>query len=396
MKDKLITFILIFIMLILIVTLGIFGFSIYLAMNGQETVVTQMLSNGYNYVSGDIEEKKSEQNQTDNNILDNLLSSFNSTEKTQEEIDAEKNEIIQNENKDLYYYEQLSEYSKIIYKAIEQNIENMENGNYKIVLGDYFTELLEQENGQELLGKYYQSAVETYLYDNPEVFFLNPSKMYLNIQTTTTTSKFLSMMGKSQVEYQVSISCGEQENYYADNINSKEQIDQYQQQLEQEVNNILAKVKGKTNYEKLFLIHEYLVDNLEYDQELDNEHIYNIYGALVNKECVCEGYAKAFKYLINKSGIECIIVIGKAKNSSGKTENHAWNYVKLENTWYAVDCTWDDPIIIGNGKLDSKYKYRYFLLGGSEINEDHVVSEQFTDNGQEYTHPVLSENKYKR
>lgn len=48
--------------------------------------------------------------------------------------------------------------------------------------------------------------------------------------------------------------------------------------------------------------------------------------------------------------IPCIIVIGKATNTKGQTENHAWNYVQINEKWYAVDCTWDDPVIVGNGK----------------------------------------------
>ena len=237
----------------------------------------------------------------------------------------------------------------------------MKTGNYKVVLGDYFNDLLDQEDGWNLLGDYYQAAVSTYLYDNPEVFYLNPAKMFLNIQTTTTTSKFLSAMGKSNVKYELEITCGNNENYYADDIYSKEQIETLEKEIEQEVNTILAKVTGKSDYQKISIIHDYLVEKLSYDQEMNKPFIYNIYGALVNKQCVCEGYAKAYKYLLDKSGVESVIVIGIGQNSTGQTENHAWNYVKLNNSWYAVDVTWDDPVIIGRGKVDSKLKNKYFL-----------------------------------
>lgn len=59
---------------------------------------------------------------------------------------------------------------------------------------------------------------------------------------------------------------------------------------------------------------------------------------------------------------------GTATNSQGETENHAWNYVQLNGIWYAVDCTWDDPIIIGNGKINESIKYQYFLKGSKEFN----------------------------
>ena len=43
-------------------------------------------------------------------------------------------------------------------------------------------DLLDKENGAELLQDYYQSAVETYLNDNPDVFYIDPTKMYINIK----------------------------------------------------------------------------------------------------------------------------------------------------------------------------------------------------------------------
>ena len=120
-----------------------------------------------------------------------------------------------------------------------------------------------------------------------------------------------------------------------------------------------------------------------------------MYGAIVNKESVCEGYAKAFKYLMDQVGIESIVIIGDAKDSNGNTQNHAWNYVNLNNTWYAVDSTWDDPVLIGGGTLTKKYKYKYFLKGSTTMSKDHTESYTFVDNGKVYIHPTLSEKDYK-
>ena len=74
---------------------------------------------------------------------------------------------------------------------------------------------------------------------------------------------------------------------------------------------------------------------------------YNAYGALVKGCSVCEGYAKAYKYLLNSVDIECEIIV---------SATHAWNAVKLEDKWYYVDCTWDD---LGGSKIS----YEYFLRG---------------------------------
>ena len=126
-------------------------------------------------------------------------------------------------------------------------------------------------------------------------------------------------------------------------------------------NKIIAKIQGKSDYDKIKIIHDYLIDSIEYENDLTQNNVYDIYGALVQKRCVCEGYAKAFQYLMNEMGIENTIVIGIGTNSKNETENHAWNYVKLDGEWYAVDVTWDDPIITGGGKLSNKSRYEYFL-----------------------------------
>ena len=142
------------------------------------------------------------------------------------------------------------------------------------------------------------------------------------------------------------------------------------------------------------VVHDYLVDNISYDSSISKSNIYNIYGALINKECVCEGYARAYKYILDELNIPCILVIGTATNGEGNTENHAWNYVKLNNSWYAVDTTWDDPIIIGGGILNKKSKYRYFLKGKETMDQDHITSGQFTENGKEFAYPNLSETDF--
>ena len=147
-------------------------------------------------------------------------------------------------------------------------------------------------------------------------------------------------------------------------------------------------------YADIKMVHDYLVDSIEYADTDSENYIYNIYGAFVNKRCVCEGYAKAFKYLMDAIDIPCVMVIGIATNSEGNTENHAWNYVQINSTWYAIDCTWDDPIIVGVGYLTNTQKYKYFLKGSSEFSSTHQEDGQFTENGKIFAFPSLSISNY--
>ena len=285
---------------------------------------------------------------------------------------------------DKYFYNQLDEKSRIIYRAFESNKEQMKTGTYQIELGTSFSDILSQSNGQEKLGEYYQSAIEAYTYDNAEVFYLSPKKMYLNIETTTRG-------GVST--YNVYINSGNEANYLTEEFSSKTEVDQAIAQIEQVKNQILQNKTGNT-YEDVKMVHDYLVDNINYESSLSKENIYNIYGALVNRECVCEGYARAFKYLLDELNIPCIMVIGTGTNSQGETENHAWNYVQLGGNWYAVDTTWDDPVVIGGGTASEESRYKYFLVGREIIDQDHSPSGQFTEGGKIFSYPNVTYESY--
>ena len=115
-----------------------------------------------------------------------------------------------------------------------------------------------------------------------------------------------------------------------------------------------------TVYEKLKAIYDYLGSYVTYDNALLDDEIVNksdyqsftAYAALVKGVAVCDGIASAFKLLCTIEGIECIEIIGCAKNVG-----HAWNKVKIGNVWYGVDATWS------RGEFgDIHIKHTYFLV----------------------------------
>lgn len=217
----------------------------------------------------------------------------NSSEKVNENVNYDNIEI------NNFFYNQLNKYSKIIYNAMSVNKENMKTGTYEIDLGTEFSGLLLQNNGEELLGEYYQSAIEAYTYDNPDVFYIEYSKLYLNIETTTRGSK---------KTYRVFINQGNAVNYLTDEFPSKEKVNLALNEIEK-IKSYFIQNKKLDAYENIKLVHDYLVESIEYDENMLQDNIYNLYGALINKKSVCEGYAKAFKYLMDSINIPCTIVI---------------------------------------------------------------------------------------
>ena len=104
-----------------------------------------------------------------------------------------------------------------------------------------------------------------------------------------------------------------------------------------------------SDYERELALHDWMIDWAEYDPGAlsnnprgeplpDND---NPYGFLTGRKGICRGYASTFQLLMELSGIECVTVDGA---SHAGTAEHAWNLVRLDGDWYAVDATWDDPV----------------------------------------------------
>ncbi len=126
---------------------------------------------------------------------------------------------------------------------------------------------------------------------------------------------------------------------------------------------------GRNEYERELLLHNALAKHVTY-QEGDNAH--DAYGALVRGKAVCEGYARAFQYLLYQSGIQCLIAEGESVNPfTGLSEGHAWNVVRIDGQYYHVDPTWDDT-----NNMNTPVVYAYFNLTTAQIADDHTVNSE--------------------
>lgn len=283
-----------------------------------------------------------------------------------------------------FYYSQLNYNQKLIYNDMEKNAAKMKKGTYKFSLSTTVARTLDNPNGMETLNLDFQSALDALVMDRVDLFYLDVSKMSLEVRSVTygdNTKNYLSIIPSS-----------DSGNYLEAGLSNEQDVDSVLIQISTARNDIINSLEG-SQYNKIKQAHNWLVDNLDYSTECGT-NAYNIYGALVQKKSVCEGYAEAFKYIMDKIGITCVLVSGTASNSEGKTENHEWNYVQLDGNWYAVDATWDDPILVGNGRLTSSDKYRYFLKGSNTMNKNHFENGRFSSTGMKFTYPTLSEENY--
>ena len=120
---------------------------------------------------------------------------------------------------------------------------------------------------------------------------------------------------------------------------------------------------GMSEATKAFLAHNHLAHTIRYTllenaSNLDSSYIQSAYGALIEKKCVCQGYAEAFKRLMDYAGITCDVVCGQTK---GSDTYHAWNILRLNGgtECYHVDVTWDSS--------DGRVSYNYFGLRDADF-----------------------------
>lgn len=247
-----------------------------------------------------------------------------------------------------WYYTQLTETEREIYLKIASVVEKYET---KVV-----------EIGDDTLSANHASrAYEAYLLDNPAVFYIS-SEYEINE---------LHVLNVTKLEINLKYTC------------SQKEIEIKKQALNQEINRIISEIvtPEMTEFEKEVALHDYLVENIEYYDYTDINDIpavkHNAYGALVQKEAVCDGIAKAYSLLLDKSNITNTVVTGSINF------NHAWNKVLIKDSWYNVDVTSD---ACGEGRVLS---HVYFNLSDEEIAVTHVFDTTFSTpkcSSQEYNY----------
>ena len=141
---------------------------------------------------------------------------------------------------------------------------------------------------------------------------------------------------------------------------------------EEKVAEILSKTDDSmSDVDKLRIFHDEIIFFFIYATE--GRYISTPFGALVEGNALCEGYARAMAILCNKSGIENMIATGTQYNSDGNgnttEEAHMWNMIKVDGLWYNMDVTWDDPASIKDGRElgDDYISYSYFLIPNNEL-----------------------------
>ncbi len=143
------------------------------------------------------------------------------------------------------------------------------------------------------------------------------------------------------------------EKYY-----SKEKIEEINQKIDELYPNLVNSTL--TNEMNIKTIHDYIINTSRYDKERSDSKIVKYdsdiaYGNLIQGIGLCGGYTDSMALFLERMGI---------KNYKISSENHVWNAVYLNQKWYHLDLTWDDPIS-EDGK--DNLEYNFFLISSEEL-----------------------------
>lgn len=140
-------------------------------------------------------------------------------------------------------------------------------------------------------------------------------------------------------------------------------------------NNITTDMSDR---DKVKVLHDYIINNTKYDQNFcieedkskctttSNYKADTAYGVLFEGYGICSGYTDLMSIMLYKLGIV---------NYRVSNESHTWNSVKLDNKWYILDVTWDDPISEDKDILTDTY----FLITPEEdlkLEESHTYNKE--------------------
>ena len=126
---------------------------------------------------------------------------------------------------------------------------------------------------------------------------------------------------------------------------------------------LVKKYKHSSDFQKEKAIHDFIASTIEY-KDTEAPYSHEAPGAILYKIAVCEGVAKAFKYLSDQLGLKSIVVFGSS-NEEGNEGGHAWNAVEIDGFFYHLDTTFDTTI------SSSCVRYDYFNLSDADIQSSH-------------------------
>jgi hypothetical protein len=142
---------------------------------------------------------------------------------------------------------------------------------------------------------------------------------------------------------------------------------------------------AKNDREKARAIFRWITENIDYNVEVffkNGTGASNSDDVLKSRKSVCNGYSDIFLSLAREAGLQAVRIRGYGKGYSyqpgqkfGGPSNHAWNAVKINESWYLMDCTWGAGYVSRDKKYVRRFDDHYFMTPPSQFIYDHFPEE---------------------
>lgn len=150
---------------------------------------------------------------------------------------------------------------------------------------------------------------------------------------------------------------------------TKEQIEAVNNKIDEIIKNYLK--DDMSIEDKLLIIHDYIVNNTIYDEAaingVSNYISYNSYGTLIQGYSTCNGYADTMALFLDRLGV---------KNFRVASSTHVWNVVYLNNEWFHIDVTWDDPIT--KKPNSNELTHKFYLITTDTLESYNIEEHDFS------------------
>ncbi len=153
---------------------------------------------------------------------------------------------------------------------------------------------------------------------------------------------------------------------------------------------------ASNDFLKVKIIHDWITENISYDEEVffRRKHVKDSAETTLQKQkAVCDGFAKLFQAMCKSAGIETLYITGITKgygySQNGYLGLHAWNAVKIQNSWYLVDITWDAGYINGQHFI-KQYSTDYLFLSPQAFIYTHFP----TDDRHQFLNKPITKEKF--
>lgn len=259
-----------------------------------------------------------------------------------------------------------------------------------------------------------RAAYDAFDRDHPEIFWLSGGTKAMLTGVKRTSGNDISYVYKIYFVLKTYNGANGNFDIRETNFQNENMIKTAIAERDKNVQTILAAVSTGNVVDQIKTLNDWLTKHNEYNTNLSDaqnnypaawECISALAGKGGTEGPVCEGYARAFKVLCDKLQIPCVLVDGHAKaDPYSDGEAHMWNFVQVDGAWYAVDVTWNDPVVSGvTGVLSGHESEKWLLLGAGSVVDDswfafidsHPIENQASEGGVQFMNgPMISESKY--